>query len=117
MTTKQQAATVFFEFLSCFVASVVHAQGIVTLQSVPAERELITADEPLAERFSAKQSAIYLDRAALTWQKEKKCVTCHTNMLYLFARPALASIQQDSGRLDFQSARSDGQIGAAQSDQ
>lgn len=99
MKTKQQAAAVFFGFLSCFVASVAHAQGIVTLQSVPAEREPITADEPLAEPFSAKQAAIYLDRAALTWQKEKKCVTCHTNMPYLFARPALASIQQDSGEV------------------
>lgn len=75
------------------------AQDVVTLESVPSEREAITGDEPLAEQFSAKRAAIYLDRAALTWQKEKKCVTCHTNMPYLFARPALASIQKDSGEV------------------
>ncbi|QDS94019.1 hypothetical protein FF011L_27960 [Roseimaritima multifibrata] len=74
-------------------------QDIVTLDSVPAEREAISSQEPLAKSFSAKQAAIYLDRASLTWQKEKKCVTCHTNMPYMFARPALASVQPDSGEV------------------
>jgi len=72
---------------------------VVTFQSVPAERESISGDEPLATLFSAKQAAIYLDRSSLTWQKEKKCVTCHTNMPYMFARPALQSVQKDSGEV------------------
>ncbi|MCA9134692.1 MAG: terpene cyclase/mutase family protein [Planctomycetales bacterium] len=72
------------------------AQEVVTLDSVPAEREPIEADEPVAAEFSAERAARYLDRASLTWQKEKKCVTCHTNMPYLFARPALASTLPDS---------------------
>ncbi|WP_417744096.1 prenyltransferase/squalene oxidase repeat-containing protein [Rosistilla oblonga] len=75
------------------------AQEVVTFESVPEEREPITADEPMAAEFSAKQAAIYMDRAALTWQKEKNCVTCHTNMPYMFARPALASVQKDSGEV------------------
>ncbi|QDT05658.1 hypothetical protein K227x_40600 [Rubripirellula lacrimiformis] len=77
-----------------------HAQDdIVTFDSVPAERDSIRGDEPLAATFSAKRAAIYLDRSSLTWQKEKKCVTCHTNMPYMFARPALAGVQRDSGEV------------------
>lgn len=72
---------------------------IVTLDSVPEELEDIVADEPLAKEFSLARAARYLDRAALTWQKKKKCATCHTNMGYLFARPALADIQGDSGEV------------------
>lgn len=85
--------------LVCGCAGVLSGQEVVTFDSVPAERESISADEPMAAEFSAKQAAIYLDRAALTWQKEKKCATCHTNMPYLFARPALTTFQQDSGEV------------------
>lgn len=72
---------------------------VITLESVPSKRDSIDADEPIAAAFSAKQAAIYLDRSSLTWQKEKKCVTCHTNMPYMFARPALSSVQKDSGEV------------------
>ncbi len=77
-----------------FFAPPVSAQSddIVTFESVPEELEDIVADEPLAKEFSAVQAARYIDRAALTWQKKKKCATCHTNMGYLFARPALAGV-------------------------
>ncbi|EMB17471.1 prenyltransferase/squalene oxidase repeat-containing protein [Rhodopirellula europaea] len=92
-----------FAFLVSFALTwpmFAHAQtDIVTFDSVPDNRDSIDADEPIAESFSAKQAAIYLDRASLTWQKEKKCVTCHTNMPYMFARPALASVQKDSGEV------------------
>ena len=33
----------------------------------------------------------FLDSAALTWQKEQKCFTCHTNLAYLYARAAASS--------------------------
>ncbi len=95
----RQPARVLFWMLACGWISAVAGQDVVTLDSVPSKREPITGVEPLANQFSAKQAAIYLDRAALTWQKEKKCVTCHTNMPYLFARPALASVQKDSGEV------------------
>lgn len=75
------------------------ADEIITLESVPNQREEISPEEPIADEFSAKQAARYLDRAALTWQKEKNCATCHTNMPYLFARPALGSVLKDSGEV------------------
>src|SRR5205823_5777364 len=45
------------------------------------------------------QVAMYLDRAALNWQKTKKCATCHTNLFYMAARPALATDLPDSGEV------------------
>ncbi len=48
-----------------------------------------TADEPVATGFSLARAVHFLDSASLTWQKEKKCMTCHTNYLYLLARPAV----------------------------
>ncbi|QDT11471.1 squalene--hopene cyclase [Stieleria marina] len=80
-------------------ANAIAQDEVVTFESVPDQRETISSDEPLAIEFSAKQAAIYLDRSSLTWQKEKKCVTCHTNMPYMFARPALASVLKDSGEV------------------
>lgn len=71
---------------------------IVTFASVPGELESIRSDEPIAKAFSTEKAAHYLDRAALNWQKKKKCATCHTNMAYLFARPALGE-SPDSGEV------------------
>lgn len=48
-----------------------------------------TADEPVAKQFSYKKAAEYLDSAAVTWTRERKCGTCHTNYPYLMARPLL----------------------------
>lgn len=48
-------------------------------------------DEPLAEKFSLDRAVHFLDSAALTWQKDHKCFTCHTNFAYLYARPAVSS--------------------------
>ena len=44
-------------------------------------------DEPLAKKFSLDKALSFLDSAALTWQKERKCLTCHTNYAHLYARP------------------------------
>lgn len=74
-------------------------QQPVTLEEVPDELQEISADEPLAKIFSAVNAATYLDQASLTWQKKKKCVTCHTNMAYMMARPALGAALQDSGEV------------------
>lgn len=59
----------------------------------------ITADEPIAEVFSAENAARYLDTASLYWQKSRNCAACHVNMGYLFARPALNSVLKDSGEV------------------
>jgi len=47
------------------------------------------ADEPFAEEFSMQQAVRFLDSAALTWQKERKCFACHSNYALLMARPAI----------------------------
>ncbi|HSI34270.1 MAG TPA: hypothetical protein VK986_11835 [Tepidisphaeraceae bacterium] len=71
----------------------------VTLADVDKGLPEITPDEPVAKTFSAEQAARYLDRAALNWQKTKNCATCHTNLYYLAARPALANVLPDSGEV------------------
>ncbi len=48
------------------------------------------ADEPLAESFSLAQAAEFLDAASHNWVKVRKCMTCHTNGLYLMSRSRLA---------------------------
>ena len=80
-------------------ASFVAAQQPLTLQDVPEGLADIVPDEPVAGNFSAAKAAEYLDRSALNWQKTKKCATCHTNLFYMAARPALAKVQPDSGEV------------------
>lgn len=66
------------------------APSDVTLQTVVAPASN-SADEPLAAEFSLQKAAHFLDSAALTWQKNRKCLTCHTNFAYLYARPGISS--------------------------
>jgi hypothetical protein len=47
--------------------------------------------EPLAADFSLARSIYFLDSAALTWQKDRKCFTCHTNYAFLYARPLVSA--------------------------
>jgi squalene-hopene/tetraprenyl-beta-curcumene cyclase len=77
----------------------VFAQQPITLSDVPEGLPEITSDEPLAGHFSAEKAAMYLDRSALNWQKTKKCATCHTNLFYMAARPALMAVLPDSGEV------------------
>ena len=74
-------------------------QRPITLKDVPVGLPVISADEPMAAGFSAEKAARYLDRSALNWVKTKKCATCHTNLFYLVARPALRTILPDSGEV------------------
>lgn len=46
-------------------------------------------DEAVLPRASAAKAASFLDAAALHWTRRKQCVTCHTNLPYLWARPSL----------------------------
>lgn len=45
--------------------------------------------EPLAKEYSPAKAAEYLDGVGVGWTRERKCITCHTNMPYLTARPLL----------------------------
>lgn len=62
----------------------------VTLANVeaPAANQ---SDEPLASEFSLEQATRFLDSASLQWQKQRKCMTCHTNYAYLYARPGISA--------------------------
>ena len=51
--------------------------------------------EPVAKQFSAAKAGEYLDGVGVGWTRERKCITCHTNMPYLTARPL---IKGDEGR-------------------
>lgn len=77
----------------------VAAREPITLDDVAEGLPDITADEPLAAAFSVERAAEYLDRSALNWQKTKKCATCHTNLFYMVARPALRPFLPDSGEV------------------
>ena len=44
-------------------------------------------------------AARYLDTASLAWQHSRDCATCHTNMPYMMARPALSGALPDSGEV------------------
>ncbi|MCE9563063.1 MAG: terpene cyclase/mutase family protein [Planctomycetes bacterium] len=46
-------------------------------------------DEPVAKVYSAAKAAEYLDGVGVNWTRDRKCITCHTNMPYLTARPLL----------------------------
>lgn len=61
----------------------------VTLENVadPGPNQL---DEPIAKEFSLDRAVHFLDSAALQWQKQRKCFTCHTNLAYLYARPCIS---------------------------
>jgi squalene-hopene/tetraprenyl-beta-curcumene cyclase len=48
-----------------------------------------SAAEPVAKEFALAKGAAFLDAAAVHWTRTRKCVTCHTNAVYLMARPAL----------------------------
>jgi squalene-hopene/tetraprenyl-beta-curcumene cyclase len=62
----------------------------VTLDNVvPPQRN--SSDEPLAKTFSMDQALNFLDTASLSWQKSRKCFTCHTNYAYLMARPTVSA--------------------------
>jgi squalene-hopene/tetraprenyl-beta-curcumene cyclase len=53
------------------------------------------ADEPFAKSYQPTRAAAYLDSVAVYWTRERQCISCHTNMLYLAARPLLGG--DDSG--------------------
>jgi squalene-hopene/tetraprenyl-beta-curcumene cyclase len=51
-----------------------------------------SAAEARADRLALVKSAAFLDTVALNWTEKRKCGTCHTNYVYLFARPSLKEV-------------------------
>ena len=89
MTLFARARVVFF-LTAWLSAAWSLAEEVVTLENAsdPGPNRL---DEPPAKAFSLDGAVRFLDSAALTWQKERKCFTCHTNYAYLYARPLVSS--------------------------
>ncbi len=56
-------------------------------------------DEAFAEQFSLDAAVRFLDSAALTWQKDHQCFTCHTNFAYLYARPLVSGAADAHGEV------------------
>lgn len=77
---------------------IAHSAENITLASAvsPGENR---RDEPLAKSFSLEKAISFLDSAALTWQKERKCFTCHTNFAYLYVRPTHETADQASAEV------------------
>ena len=75
-------------------AGIVHAEDGKTPDRDPQyelDGRVISAassDERRIE-FSMERAEAYLQTGAVSWTREKSCVSCHTNGTYLFVRPAL----------------------------
>jgi squalene-hopene/tetraprenyl-beta-curcumene cyclase len=69
-------------FLALFLFVPAHADTVAPASTKP--------DEQVAKAMSAKKAAEYLDGVGLAWTRERKCMTCHTNVPYMFARPTIA---------------------------
>ena len=39
-------------------------------------------EDPVVKAFSLDPAANFLDSASLQWQKQRRCMTCHTNYAY-----------------------------------
>ena len=58
----------------------------LTLEDFP-PLEANRLDEPIRGEFSMQAAVGFLDAAALTWQKERKCFACHSDFVFMFTRP------------------------------
>ena len=47
-------------------------------------------EEPFRKEFSLAAAVRFLDAAALSWQKERRCFACHSNYVYLAVRPVVS---------------------------
>lgn len=48
-----------------------------------------SADEPKLAQVSVTRALEYLEQGTHVWNSQRKCVTCHTNGIYMTIRPAL----------------------------
>ena len=61
--------------------------GLVSAETVtPAPSK---PDEPIAKSMSVAKAAEFMDTVGLAWTRQRKCMTCHTNVPYMLARPKL----------------------------
>jgi squalene-hopene/tetraprenyl-beta-curcumene cyclase len=56
----------------------------------PSLDDVARPDEPLRDKFSLHAAVVFLDNAALTWQRDRKCFACHSNYTFLETRPLIS---------------------------
>lgn len=61
----------------------------VTAADTPAPKPTVP-NEPIAKSLSAAKAAEFIDGVGLAWTRERKCMTCHTNVPFMLARPKIA---------------------------
>ncbi len=72
---------IFTAALVLLSASFATAQTVAPAPSNP--------DEPLAPTLSPTNAAKFMDTVGLAWTRQRKCMTCHTTVPYMLARPKL----------------------------
>lgn len=87
---RKKWESVIVAVLMAIVVPLARGGEPVTLKNVedPGPNRL---DEKVAAGFSLDRAIHFLDSASLSWQKKRKCFTCHTNFAYLYARPLVSS--------------------------
>ncbi|QDU48894.1 prenyltransferase/squalene oxidase repeat-containing protein [Gimesia panareensis] len=50
-----------------------------------------SAGEPVLKEFSLERADRYLEQGTAAWSAQRKCVSCHTNGMYLISRPELTA--------------------------
>lgn len=56
------------------------------------------SDEPLIGQFSLQRAMSFANASALQWERQRDCVTCHTNGLYLVAAGKVAPASVENRR-------------------
>jgi len=68
------------------------SSGLVSAETVaPAPSK---PDEPIAKSLNVVKAAEFMDTVGLAWTRQRKCMTCHTNVPYMLARPKVAGGNQ-----------------------
>lgn len=84
-----------FAFVFCVVSLLTISQDGIADEPITPENFVAPSEnvpeEPFAQEFSLEKAAGFLDAASLNWQKQRQCMTCHTNYAFLYARPAISS--------------------------
>ena len=93
VTRRVKSRTNFFFYATvamlgavvCFAVDLARAEEQGEIEGVKPPSP-ISPDEPISPEFSLRRAVDYLDNAALDWQQRRRCVTCHTNGLFLASR-------------------------------
>lgn len=57
------------------------------------------SDEPMARAFSAQQAYRFLDTMAVSWTRERRCGSCHSNYAYMLARSSFTQGADGAGEV------------------